>query len=175
MFLGESSDHQGNKNRFLANRCPNLSTRRVKWSLIVIENSSKSLDQGRNLPLIYIFLPPLILLHPLKLQMLQVRGEGAPRIVYATGPAQPWSGTVNVLTQGRRTGSPFASFWKAVLPTPKIRDVISEPVMDWMNNNWKHMSCLIISFRRLIWYTSKRESASGLHDFKYMLLPSPCA
>ena len=51
MFLGESSDHQGNKNRFLANRCPNLSTRRVKWSLIVIENSSKSLDQGRNLPL----------------------------------------------------------------------------------------------------------------------------
>ena len=29
-FLGESSDHQSNKNRFLANRCPNVSTRRVK-------------------------------------------------------------------------------------------------------------------------------------------------
>ena len=49
--LDESSDHQGNNNRFLSNRCPNLSTRRVKWSLVVIENSSKSLKKGRNPPL----------------------------------------------------------------------------------------------------------------------------
>ena len=76
-------------------------------------------------------------------------------------------GTVNAFTQEWRTGSPFASFWKAVLPTPKIGDVISEPDMEWMNNSWKHMSCPIISFRR---YTSKLESAWGLQ----MLLPSPC-
>ncbi len=42
---------------------------------------------------------------------------------------------VNALTQDRRTGSPFASFRKAVLPTPKIRDVISEPDMGWMKTN----------------------------------------
>ena len=34
-----------------------------------------------------------------------------------------------------KTGSTFASFWTALLPTPKIRDVISEPNMEWMNNN----------------------------------------
>ena len=37
----------------------------------------------------FIVLPPPVLLHPLKWQILQVRGEGAPRIIYATGPAQP--------------------------------------------------------------------------------------
>ena len=30
----------------------------------------------------FFFLPPLFLLHPLKWQMLQVRGEGAPWIIY---------------------------------------------------------------------------------------------
>ena len=33
------------------------------------------------------------------------------------------------MAQDRMSGSPFASFWKAVfLPTPNIRDVVLEPV-----------------------------------------------
>ena len=41
------------------------------------------------IPTKFFFLPPPVLLHPLKWQILQVRGEGAPRIIYATGPSQP--------------------------------------------------------------------------------------
>ena len=32
-----------------------------------------------------------------------------------------------------KTGSPFISFWKALLPTPKMRKVVSLPVTVWMN------------------------------------------
>ena len=47
--------------------------------------------------------------------------------------------------------SPFTSFWKALfLPTPKIREVVSQPVMAWMNSNWEHRSCSRMSFRRLM-------------------------
>ena len=46
-----------------------------------------------------------------------------------------WLGKMNALTQDRMTGSPFACFWKAVLQTPKISDVISEPDIKWTNNN----------------------------------------
>ena len=53
-----------------------------------------------------------------------------------------WFGTVNALAQDRRTGSRLASFWKAAFfPSPKIRDVGSEPfIMAWMNINWECMT-----------------------------------
>ncbi len=35
------------------------------------------------------------------------------------------------------------------LSTPKIRDVISETVMAWININWEHMSCPTIFFQEI--------------------------
>ena len=71
------------------------------------------------------------------------------------------------LAQGWRTGSPFTSFWKALfLPTPKIREVVSQLVMAWMNSSWEHRSCPRMSFRRLMSYTIKLPSGLVLSDLK---------
>ena len=54
----------------------------------------------------------------------------------------------------------------SLLPTLKIREVVSQSVRAWMNINWEHTSCPSTYFKWFTAYTLKLPSAFDLSDLK---------